>query len=139
MRKIKFRVFDKGLKIIHYLDGKDPHDDLNFFDGNVYYYNLQNGCGSMGDDSGYVLMQFTGLLDKNGEEIYEGDIIKSETSHPLEIFWMGIAWGIRFTDFGNVEEEIICDDGGDMTFEKGDRLPYMEVIGNIYDNPLLIN
>lgn len=84
------------------------------------------------------IMQFTGLKDKNGKDIWEGDIIKSEGSHPLEIFWMGLAWGVRFTDLGSLEEEIICDDGGDMTIEKHNKLSYMEIIGNIYENPELL-
>ena len=84
-----------------------------------------------------ILLQFTGLHDKHKKPIYEGDIIKSETSHPLEIFWMGISWGIRFHDLGNIEEEMLSDDGGDLSLN-GESFPYVEVIGNIYEHAHLI-
>ena len=136
MRQIKFRVWDKSLKKIKLLDGNDPHDDLNFFGGSVYYYNLQDGCGSMGDDSEYVLMEWTGLTDKNGKEIYEGDILKDYYSghcKPREerngkiTVWEGNPDIIVFKDIRYAYKF----EGADMR--------YFEVIGNIYENPELLN
>ena len=72
-REIKFRVYDKDLKKMRYLNGS--HDFICFDEkGNGYYHNMQTGLGEWFSD----LMQYTGLKDKNGVEIYEGDKVKAK-------------------------------------------------------------
>lgn len=69
MRSIKFRAFHKENKTMVYFDKKKYVTDQ--FQGAALLGLIA------GDDSGH-LMQFTGLLDKEGKEIYEGDILKHD-------------------------------------------------------------
>lgn len=73
-----------------------------------------------------ILLQFTGLKDKNGKEIYEGDILRcTSESMPFnnEIKWYSSGFWL-IDQHGN----------GHLP-----NMEYREIIGNIYENPELIN
>ena len=115
MRKIKFRAWD-GFKII-YDFCIDSQTGLPY----------QQWYEDMDEISGAKIMQYTGLKDKNGKEIYEGDIFKTILGWVAVVEWDEI--NARFLGFTLERERKILYVG---------REPAVEVIGNIYDNPELL-
>src|SRR5690625_4399673 len=132
MREIKFRVFDKDYKKMHIV-GKDRHDSLTCWDGQVQYYNLQNGEGS-GEHGSYILMQFTGLTDKNGKEIYEKDILDFDNRKHIVTFdngGFGIWKDVRVDLYSNQMRKL-HEPLWNLVVDE------CEVIGNIYEHPHLL-
>lgn len=84
-----------------------------------------------------IIQQFTGLLDKNGREIYEGDIIKS----PIKMFGIeeNLPLIVKF-DKGAFEAFFPePEDGLAFPMVLNSALFNCEIIGNIYENPELLN
>jgi len=101
MKNLKFRGYHQGLKQFYY--GSDIFTIKELF-GRI-----------SADPDAYEINQWTGLLDKVGKEIYEGDVIK----------WMG----------GCIEKvEWLQEIGG---YNIGESEAF-KVIGNIYENPTLL-
>lgn len=86
-----------------------------------------------------ILMQFTGLKDKTGKEIYEGDIVEWSIYEDAQDTVDGIEAEIRIRDsiaFSNGCFK--CDKRTELLFNKMAPHRKIEVIGNIYENPELL-
>ncbi len=116
MREIKFRVWDKEKERLLLVDieGMDS-GSMNVKDWDDVIYPF--------DEDDCILMQYTGLKDKNGKEIYEGDII---TIYEGEI--------MAEVKFKNGAFCYFYDNEHDFTDFGNDA----EIIGNIYENPELL-
>ena len=119
VRQIKFRAWDKKR-----LEMRQSHNLLiDTLDGTISW---QFGYDEpeLLDQDNFVLMQFTGLLDKNGKEIYEGDIIVYAT--PPECDPKVVEWGTI------PDPEI----SGELAvgFNINPGISY-KIIGNIYQEP----
>ncbi len=117
-RTIKFRAWNNGE--MFYVENKDG--------GYLDYFPLRSLLGHNND---FIWMQFTGLLDKNGKEIYEGDLITVRLQIYKVIYSHG-AFGIQ-----NIRNEVdtTCFHLIDLRVGHGSEI---EIIGNIYENPDLI-
>lgn len=142
MREIKFRAWDiknKKMEIVWNLNWVSNSKAEGVIPGSVSHVHTKSdfkGSSKLSSperdsyygsvSTSYALMQFTGLIDKNGKEIYEGDIVIEDTfygdftqivrwSEDNSGFWLGSSFHLNF---GTAKE---C-----------------EVVGNIYENPELL-
>ena len=82
--------------------------------------------------------QFTGLIDMNGKEIYEGDIITLKGNYPRVVLWDKMSWALMPTEYYHDDVFWVMNlqhPGLDWWEEFADEF---EIIGNIHDNPELL-
>ena len=146
----KFRAWNIEKKIMHDIAFPSWNGMIEVWEDNkpqskVEYLSIG------GPENQGILLQYTGLSDKNGKEIWEGDIVKKEQGKYIWHYEIGTVKGfgnnlyliIRYRNFE--EDEEFGYKFGDFHFkgEQGrDELigaeREIEIIGNIYENPELL-
>src|SRR4051794_25271579 len=125
-RPIKFRAWTKWGMV--YPDNAEVTIDVH----------ASSAWKDAADDEAIILMQYTGLQDKNGREIYEGDVIAST---PPNISFhgrpMAVRWSERCCAFLIVTPKLTPKGHDTETLVVHVDMQYIEVIGNIYMNPEL--
>lgn len=127
MREIKFRAWD-GKQMFYTSNNEDLSNIVLVLDNKSWNLGYQDydwdvhGANSYKND---ILMQYTGLKDREGNEIYEGDIVKLDD----------IICPITWSDGGF---QMITNEQQGKSAAIQDRLKYFEIVGNIYENPELL-
>jgi len=123
-REIKFRAWDKELRNMWIVEG--IKFDHSFSGGYEVMPPPDDQDIEWQNDEHVVLMQFTGLRDKNGNEIYEGDLVRFRNEEDAYDMVHEIAW----------KHNGFVVNGWTAHLESAGTVS--EVIGNIYQNPDLL-
>ena len=130
-REIKFRVLD--IKAMMWL-ARDVENDCDPFSHNLCIglnglpYSVGDSCGDGGwcyEQDTSVVMQYTGLKDKIGREIFEGDVVQDDRNENYAIQW-------------GTGTFVLMKDGKEVGIGLIKTESCLRIIGNIYENPDLI-
>jgi len=123
MREFRFRVWDKSRGKFH--NSGNLHVQVSPYGQLCWSFGMNCEPIPPNEADNWVLMQYTGLKDKNGVEIYEGDVLS------IEGFAVEVLWEQERAKFSTQRN-------GSSFFSFSDNARFAEVIGNIYENPELL-
>jgi uncharacterized phage protein (TIGR01671 family) len=97
-------------------------------------WGMEGFAQTVGNEKGYTpdIMQFTGLPDKNGKEIYEGDILQYYWKDEGRIRTTTVSWDNDYLQWVEDNHSLVELFNDENIFD-------IEIIGNIYSNPELLN
>ena len=123
--RFRFRVWLEYAKLYYSLDSF-YYDRLK----NKYTFHFEDGHTKTIKEKDFVIEQCTGLKDKNGKLIYEGDLIKEPAnSHNLKVIWENGAWQTEeYRKNGHREQLLYC-----LV-----NCYCVEIVGNIHENGELL-
>lgn len=123
----KYRMWNEIISRLYSVDGL-------YFDREVAQYKDEVGVSRLIKFQNAILMQSTGLHDKNGKEIFEGDVLGVDTDEEivnLNIYWDSKHALFMFESKKYNEKDLLAELVEDNTY------PF-EILGNIYENPELL-
>ena len=141
MREVEFKAWDRvNKKWVEMTDKITVFGEEGFIWDFIISFSAYNSLVLSADDFGFNVVQYTGLKDKNGKKIFEGDIIKTDYANGYmkdEVFvceWDSEfgCWQFNGRYDNKFGDWVDCSLGGGS-------YPEMIVAGNIYENPELLN
>lgn len=132
MREIKFRVWDKEEDVMYQNDSFTVEVIGKFIS---VYVKVKPYIRELMD---YELMQYTGIKDKNGKEIYEGDIFKDCEGEIKLVIWKDNGFKAKYTFKRRYQGEEWLENSITDLGDTQSRRWGVEVIGNIYENEDLL-
>ena len=131
MRTIKFRAKNLDGEWVYGFYVEEERQTFNGFEKKHFIVN--DGYDYVNPDT---VGQFTGLYDKDGKEIYEGDIVKAPYLDPI----FGDVVNNMFVNIvvGYNKGSFVLEYDGNLRVYISDLYDNIEIIGNIYDNPELL-
>lgn len=128
---MKFRAYDSGSLCRMY-----QPDEVMVGDGNIWIIDEDAVAGEWIVNNDLNLMQSTGLFDKDGQEIFEGDVISTYTDNLIIKRDNLLGFYVEVDEKREYFAEIVDIEYLDL-FAK-DFGVAVKVIGNIYENPKLL-
>ena len=139
MERLKFKIWDKKNKkfLVKSIDNIGINDkqsiDTNEFKNNIFsYLDWENGSIRLNSKK-YIVLQYIGLKDMKGKEIYEGDIIKYIDDFYYKVVYIKESACFVLSPIIK-NTRIIFSFNFRMSNNKG-----MELVGNIFENKSLYN
>ncbi|MDU4728109.1 YopX family protein [Clostridium sp.] len=137
MRENKFKIWDKTRN-------KMLTSNCGAFlltqEGNaVFHQNGNNPLEALIEQIDYEVLMYTGLKDKNGTEIYEGDIIRTHENRIQKVIWHNNGFKLEYKFKRSYRGESYWETRKDIELSETNNKRWgIKVIGNIYENPELL-